>query len=133
MDSDFKNKQGASNRDWGAHAESLAAEYLIKQGYTIRERNFKLAHIEIDIIAEKENEIVFVEVKARTGEHQDPLNAVDKRKRNKMINGADIYLRDLPSLYYYRFDIITFTGTEDNYTMEHYPDAFMPPLKRRIH
>lgn len=48
-----KQKQGASNREWGAFAENKAAEYLRSNGYIIREQNLLLGHIEIDIVAEK--------------------------------------------------------------------------------
>lgn len=128
-----KQAQGTSNREWGALAENIAADYLIKQGYTIRERNFRMRHIEIDLIAEKDNEIVFVEVKARSSDYVDALYAVDKQKQNKMLSGADMYLRALPVLYWYRFDIITITGTKEDYKLEHYPDAFISPLRTRVH
>lgn len=128
------NKQkGTLNRDWGAFAEDRAAEYLRRQGYTILERNLKFNKIEIDIIAQKNQMIVFVEVKARSGGHQDPVDAVDRKKRAKMTAGADIYLRNLDQLYQYRFDIITLTGNQQDFTIEHYEDAFMPALKSGGH
>lgn len=128
-----KQAQGTSNREWGAFAESIAADYLIAQGYAIRERNYRMNKCEIDIIAQIENEIVFVEVKARSGRDQDPLDAVDKPKRARIVSVADAYLKSLPTLFYYRFDIITLTGDPDNYKIEHYPDAYMAPLRTKIH
>lgn len=131
MDSKHSSNQykGTLNRDWGAFAEDRAAEYLRRQGYTILERNLKFNKIEIDIVAQKDQVIVFVEVKARSGEYQDPVDAVDRKKRAKITAGADIYLRRLDQLYQYRFDIITLTGNQQDYTLEHYEDAFMPTLK----
>ena len=131
MDSKQSSNQhkGTMNRDWGAFAEDRAAEYLRRQGYTILERNLKFNKIEIDIVAQKNREIVFVEVKARSGEYQDPVDAVDRKKRAKMTAGADIYLRNLNQLYQYRFDIITLTGNQQDFIIEHYEDAFMPALK----
>lgn len=126
-----KQKQGASNREWGAFAENKAAEYLRSNGYIIREQNLLLGHIEIDIVAEKNNEIIFIEVKARNGENEDPAEAVDTKKRNKMIAGANIYLSNLKYDYYWRFDIITLIGTPKSYTIDHFPDAFYPPCRTR--
>ena len=126
-------RKGTLNRDWGAFAEDRAAEYLRKQGYTILERNLKFNKIEIDIVAQKNQEIVFVEVKARSGDYQDPVEAVDRKKRAKIPAGADIYLRRLDQLYQYRFDIITLTGNQQDFTLEHYEDAFMPTLKSGGH
>lgn len=134
-------------------AEQIARDWLYAHGYTIREQNWRAGKtIEIDIIAELEGTMVFVEVKARKGKPQgeskgeshssdtltcdagfpvrgqSALEAVDERKMNKMAKGADIFLSGLKEPYRYRLDIITVTGTPDNYAVEHYPDAFLPPL-----
>lgn len=125
-----KKQQGTSNREWGKQAETIAAEYLRSHGYIIRERNWRVGNsIEIDIIAEKDNTIIFVEVKARKGDFQQADDAVNTPKRNKMIKGGDIYLRSLPHLFQYRLDIITLTGTPENYEIKHLEDAFLPPLR----
>lgn len=125
-----KKQQGTSNREWGKQAETIAAEYLRSHGYIIRERNWRVGNsIEIDIIAEKDNTIVFVEVKARKGDFQQADDAVDTPKRNKIIKGGDIYMRSLPHLFQYRLDIITLTGTPENYEIKHLEDAFLPPLR----
>lgn len=123
-----RKKQGSDNQEWGHEAETLAAEYFLKNGYTIRERNWKSGNFEIDLILEKNRQIVFVEVKARKRgpTNQDPVAAVDYRKRRRLIMAADSYLRQLTLLYQYRFDIVTFTGTKNDFEMRHYPDAFIP-------
>lgn len=121
-------KRGSNNREWGIYGEQLAAEYFIKEGYTIRERNWKINKIEIDLILEKDRTIVFVEVKARDGVKHDPILAVDVKKQKRMVNAADIYLRNLPHLYQYRFDIFGIAGTPENYKTYHYPDAFLPSV-----
>ncbi len=125
-----KKKQGAANREWGKLAEQIAADYLLGHGYIIRERNWRVGNkIEIDIIAEKDSTIIFVEVKARKGEFESADEAVDTPKRNKMIKGGDIYMRSLPHLFPYRLDIITVTGTPDSHEIKHIEDAFLPSLK----
>lgn len=127
-----RRQNGEANRQWGKVAEQIAMEHLFKEGYSVREREWKCGnHIEIDIIAEKEFMIVFVEVKARKGDHEDPLDAVNNAKRSKMVKGADIYMSNLPMQYQHRFDIITITGTADHHTLEHIEDAFLPPLNGR--
>lgn len=119
-------------KSWGWQAEQIAADFLIAEGYVIRERNWRLGNtLEIDIIAEKGKEMVFIEVKARSGDWDAPEDAVDNKKIRKIVRGADIYLRNLPYAYDYRFDIIAITGDAGNYSIEHYPDAFFPPLSSR--
>lgn len=124
--------RGTKNREWGGKAEQIAAEYLISEGYVIRERNWRIGnHIEIDIIAEKDGYIAFVEVKARRGNVVTADEAVDEKKIKKMVTGGNAYLRTLPHLFKYRLDVITVTGDPENYSVRHLPDAFLPPLSSR--
>lgn len=125
-----KEIQGKKNREWGAEAEKIAAEWLLSHGYVIRERNWRMGKtVEIDIIAELPGEMVFVEVKARKGDMVEPVDAIDAKKIRLIVRGADKYLQDLPHLFRYRFDIITITGSSESYTLEHFPDAFYPPFR----
>lgn len=124
-----KKIQGKQNREWGALAEKIAYDWLLTHGYVIRETNWRVKNtIEIDIIAELPETIIFIEVKARKGDAVDALDTVDRKKIQKMVRGANIYLQSLDRLFKYRFDIITVTGIPEEYTLEHFPDAFYPPL-----
>jgi len=69
----------------GARAEELAAEFLVSKGYIILERNLQIGKDEIDILAEYEDELVVVEVKAlRTSRHYDPIDQIDWEKRKHL-------------------------------------------------
>lgn len=114
--------------DFGKFAEAKAVEYYVANGYAIRERNWRCRRIEIDIIAQTEDIIVFVEVKARSGRHMDALDAVTPDKMKRMARGADIYLRMQPADFEYRYDIVTLTGDFTDYRLEVYEDAFLSPL-----
>lgn len=116
--------------DFGAIAEEAAANYLLKEGYTIRERNWRPrgTHLEVDIICERGDTIVFVEVKARSENAEDPADAVDEKKQRRLTLAGDRYLQTLPFDFFYRFDIITVTGDANSYVLDHIEDAFLPPL-----
>lgn len=117
--------------EFGKFAEEKAAEYYIKNGYAIRERNWRHNHIEIDIIAQADNVIVFVEVKARSGKDMTPLEAVTFDKMKKITRGADFYIKNLPlGNYEYRYDVVGLTGDFDVYSLEVVEDAFLSPLLR---
>lgn len=61
--------------------------------YNIKARNFKCAQGEIDIIATKNNEIIFCEVKTRSNkDFGQPVEAVDKNKQKHIWNAAEYYL-----------------------------------------
>ena len=116
---------------FGKFAEEKAAEYYLKNGYAICERNWRFKKIEIDLIVRKDNVVVFVEVKARSGRDQDPVDAVTSDKRMRMARGADIYLRDMNGDLEYRFDIFALEGDEKDFSVEVYEDAFISPLVSR--
>ena len=119
----------AKHNDFGRHSEIMAQNYLRSLGYTILETNWRSGHKEIDIIAKDENIIVFVEVKTRSDDFLDPIDAVDKRKMANMTRAANAFVNHYDIPHEVQFDIITITGDQDNYKIEHYPDAFYPPLR----
>lgn len=119
----------ARHNIFGHKGEELAFETLLKQGYTIRERNWRFGKNEIDIIAEKDNRIIIVEVKTRNNEIDDISKVITPKKVSHLIEGARAYLSYCKLDKELQFDIILLTGTEDNLQIEHIPDAIMPPLK----
>jgi putative endonuclease len=96
------------SRDIGALGEKIAADYLTGLGYTIRERNFRLRVGEIDIIAEKDDFLVFIEVRTRTSNsYGTPEESVTTQKKERLIALAEAYIEDrddLPSSW--RIDVV---------------------------
>ncbi len=95
----------------GKRGEDLAAQYLEKNGYTVVSRNFRVSHDEIDIIAEDEGHIVFVEVKARAQTRSNmrfgrPCTAVDYRKKQKLLRSVSEYIRREKPTKAPRIDVI---------------------------
>lgn len=85
----------------GMVGETVAAEFLQKNGYKILERNRRQSHDEIDIIAADKEYIVFVEVKTRSVNSTDcylpygsPATAVTREKQRKLLRAAMAYLRE---------------------------------------
>ena len=84
-----------SNKTLGDFGEDCAAKFLEDKGYTIVARNFRIRSAEIDIIAQIDNVIIFVEVKARSSiRHGLPVEAVTVRKQKKIIKAAGVFLQD---------------------------------------
>lgn len=129
MNREAEYGDGAHDNGMGPYAEQLASDHLVTEGYAIRERNWRMGHLEVDIIAQKGTTIVFVEVKSRKGDYQDPLESIDAKKIQRTCRAADVYMRQLDADFEARFDVIAVTGTRERHTLEHIPEAFFPPLR----
>ena len=80
--------------DVGAWGEAIAARYLAEHGFAIRERNWRAGHGELDIVAERAGEIVFVEVRTRrSNEYGMPEETLGVHKRAILIETAQAYLQ----------------------------------------
>lgn len=110
-----RKKAGADHLKTGAKGENAAVKYLKKNKYKIIERNARVGRSEIDIVAVKDETLVFIEVKTRTvrddggSSFSRPADAVNKSKAAYLIRGANGYIRENSrkfAEYYKRFDII---------------------------
>ncbi|HSL69944.1 MAG TPA: YraN family protein [Longimicrobiales bacterium] len=116
---------GASH-DLGRDSEKLAANYLIDRGYALLERNYRVGHKEIDLIAAREATVAFVEVKARAGSHcGHPLEAITWAKRRELAYAARVWIaaNGRPGMVY-RFDAIAINWQAGQPVIEHIPDAW---------
>ncbi len=123
-----------TTRQTGRQGENAACDFLVKNGYTITKRNYTAPHGEIDIIAENEKYIVFVEVKYRKdsvhlAKYGRPIYAVTKEKRQHIISAAKSYLNKYKPCKKPRLDIIEIIGhdEQDGFTslqIKHYENAF---------
>ncbi|MFQ5601941.1 MAG: YraN family protein [bacterium] len=110
----------------GERGEQLAAEYLQKKRYRIRERNFRWARGEIDIVAQKDELLVFVEVKtARSDAFGEPETWVDERKQRQIARVAERYLQEQAiSDMDCRFDVVAVKAQGNQWTIRHIENAF---------
>ena len=113
----------------GKQGEDEAGAYLESRGYVILHRNWRAGRYELDIVARKEDELVIIEVKTRRNLiYGHPEQAVNQRKIRHIIASTDAYLKhyeiDLPV----RFDVITLVGVKPPFAIEHFEEAFFPPL-----
>lgn len=120
----------ARHNQTGKWGEEIATEYLVTKGYDIVERNWRLEHLEIDIIARHKQRFAFVEVKTRTNmDDADPAKIITKRKLQNLVRSATAYMKNFSHNFDVQFDIIIISGTRDNFKLEHFPDAYFPPMK----
>lgn len=104
------NEKKLNNIDKGTNGENVAAAYLLQNGYTIIDRNWRFKHWEIDIIASKENKLHFVEVKTRTSKKfGNPEEGVNEKKMSSLKKGAEEYFFQNPQWSLIQFDVIAVT------------------------
>lgn len=112
----------------GVNGETFAARYLVKKGYDIVALNYRSRYGEIDIIAEDDEYILFVEVKSRDENALFlPREAVDSRKQQKIIQTARFYLSVAENEKQPRFDVIeVYSNSENQRTakINHIKNAF---------
>lgn len=108
---------------WG---ETVAASYLKRNGYEILEQNFSCRLGELDLIAQKEKVICFVEVKTRRNiNFGQPCEAVTKKKQNHIHKTIQYYLMKKNSVNSdLRIDIIEILVLKNRVYLRHIPNAF---------
>jgi putative endonuclease len=92
----------------GKLGEKAARKFLKRRGYRIRETNFRCRHGEIDIVAQKKDYLVFVEVRTKSSlDFGTPEESITQAKKERLIASALTYTnthQDLPSLW--RIDVV---------------------------
>ncbi len=115
-----------SRQRLGKSGEEKIAKYLKRNGYSIIIKNYRCKLGEIDIIAKDGSDLVFIEVKTRSGlSHGSPAEAVNKRKQRQISRAAQCYLAeqqlfDSPA----RFDVISVLSNNSNHHIDHICNAF---------
>jgi putative endonuclease len=121
----MKQEVGVERGVWG---ERIAAGHLLAAGYRIVERNWRYRRCEIDLIATRGHETIFVEVKVRGAAHCGEIeDVVSTAQRRRLIRAAHMFLvsrRGMPGQA--RFDLIRIVTDARGWKLEHVPDAFLP-------
>lgn len=109
----------------GEKGEAIAAKYLKKSGYKILERNYRKKYGEIDIIAQKGENIAFVEVKTRKSDlYGTPSEFVTAKKQAKIKKAAYTYIQENDLDADFTFDIIEVYLNSKGENVNHIIGAF---------
>jgi putative endonuclease len=107
---------------WG---EQLAEDFLLKKGYQICEKNWRLGRAEIDLIAKDKNILVFIEVKTRKNAlFGNPEDFVGKSQIRLVKTASEAYQIEKGYEGFIRFDIIGVLGNPTRFEILHLEDAF---------
>lgn len=117
-------KEGPEHLQMGNWGEGLAEAYLREKGYIILERDWHSGHRDIDIVAQKDDCIVFVEVKTRrTAAFGSPVLSVDYKKQRNMLRAINHYIHYRNLNLPWRFDVVSIVGIPNGQpVVEHIED-----------
>ena len=114
----------AEHNKLGDLGEEIAMDFLLKNGYEIREHNWRYRKAEVDIIAENNEYLIAVEVKTRSSsDFGDPQDFVSKKKIQLLLEAMNAYVELYNCDKEIRFDIIPLVKEKDNFKIEHLEDA----------
>ncbi|OEK09864.1 hypothetical protein A8C32_10160 [Flavivirga aquatica] len=115
----------AKHNELGKKGEQLAVDFLLKNGYEIKERNYRFDKAEVDIIAQINDILVIVEVKTRsTTDFGNPQDFVKPKQIQRLVKAIDKYITINELDVEVRFDIIAIIKEDKNFNIEHLIDAF---------
>ena len=116
----------ADHNELGKKGEQIAIDFLVKKKYKILEKNYRYLKLEVDIIAQKENILVAVEVKTRTTDFfGNPQEFVDPKKIKRLLSAIDNYVIEKELEVEVRFDNIAIIHYKQQTKIEHLKDAFL--------
>ena len=108
----------------GKIGESIACKFLQKNSYRILERNWRHSHSEIDIIAEKEDTIVAIEVKSRLKFFEDPIYSVSDHQLDRLAEASEAYLIKNSIDCNSRIDLIAIELSPTHQILRHIVDIY---------
>jgi len=109
----------------GRAGENIVAKNLKKKGFSILHRNYTKQYGEIDLIACKDNLLIFIEVKMRKNPMFDLSYLITSNKQKKISKVAKEYVsRYNHNTKTCRFDVALIVGTEYNHELTYIPNAF---------
>jgi putative endonuclease len=116
-------------KELGNKGEELAVAHLKSLGYQILDLNWFSSHLELDIVAKDGDELVIVEVKARGSDsYEHPSEAVSNKKIRFLVNAAEAYIQEKDINCDTRFDVISIIFQGKTTELEHFVNAFYPPV-----
>ena len=122
----------AKHNKLGKEGEQAARDFLISKGYTVRETNWRVGRLEIDIVAQEPqaNRLHIIEVKTRSSiEHYDPMEAITNAKIRNLVNATNGYINFYKLKMSVQYDVMIIEGKAPDFTIHYYPNAFQPPLR----
>ena len=115
-----------ASQQLGEEGERIAEAWLVQRGWRILDRRFRSGHRDLDLVAEREGVVAFVEVKARRGRSfGHPVEAVNWRKQRELTRSAGVWIaRHGDAKQAFRFDVVGVLMDGSGTRIRHVENAF---------
>ncbi len=121
----FEFDMSKNSRSVGSYFEKVAQHWLRRSNFNVIHRNWHAGHTELDIIAEKENLRVFVEVKYLSGRTNFfPESKINASKWKNILKAAHCFNSQYPNNKSIRYDVIAIVKNDWSMQLVHYKDAY---------
>ena len=111
----------------GRRGEDLALDWLLAHGLTLRDRNWRGGHKELDLVMESAERVHIVEVKTLTPPLQhEPFEKVDATKQSHLVAAARQYIAEQHVRKEVQFDVVSVVLDGGQAAIEYIPEAFYP-------
>jgi len=120
--------QSCNKRDLGNAVENKTVDYLEQRNVTILQRNYLCKMGEIDIIAQDQQDLIFIEVRYRKNDYYGgALASVNLKKQKRLIRAASHYMQKtrITNRTACRFDVIAISGNLDQLEFNWIKAAFL--------
>ncbi|CAI8292490.1 MAG: Uncharacterised protein [uncultured Bacteroidota bacterium] len=115
----------AQHNRFGNEAEEKALDYLLQKGYTLLGKNYRYGHAEVDLLMQKKEKLICVEVKARSTDFfGTPQSFISSKKIQLIVSVVDHYIEVSDLDLEVRFDVIAITKKRDKWRIKHLKNAF---------
>ena len=112
----------------GKVGEQKALLFLIEKNYKIIDTNWRYQNCEIDIIASKNEELIFIEVKTRTNSIIPQENLISIAQQKRITYAADFYIKKNKIDLIIRFDLIFVEKDLKSFKFTHFKEIFTPSI-----
>jgi putative endonuclease len=115
----------STSHQLGRKGEAEAAAFLTKKNYQILEKNYRYRKSEVDLIVQKNNILVAVEIKTRsTTFFGDPAFFLKTKQQHRIVEAIDYYVQQNNLDVEVRFDVISILKKNNALEIQHIENAF---------
>lgn len=112
------------NKHLGDYGELLAEQFYLEHGYIILRQNFRYNRAELDLVVQKCNVVVVVEVKTRSYSLESAAEALNEFKRNQMARAVEGLIEELDAHVEIRFDLVAYCVRKEETVYQWMKDVY---------